>query len=1279
MQKFIPILLLLLIVAGCLDAKLSQGEAATCMRASSAELTHIPSCTTSAACQSAFRKTQENGIGVLTGSSTFVERAEREAISGWLRATDAVQRLQKVRSACASGSIGELWGQAQQAGSILGEALLHSERSQIYSWQALQQTMRETEEMQLDEVRDSKAFAAFTSAAELIQEVKTQSPRSVLAQKVQANTQYFAELAKRINGKDPATYDIDISSGFDLLKTPVKILEPGNAGKIIIAFFPTWNSFLNSVRTRKNAVKGVQVLEELVASEMVYHAEVGIAPTQGIHAAIIQKIKSIEEGIRELQQEEKQHEEEANQKLAALANEVHETRTQWNENKEKYEWLESWGKNTPLIPEERINVLEDTINSLSLQAEKLHADQEEKTLPIGSRIAAWREWKLQLAQISEEVDGISQQHTTAEKECRNLGKELISEDTASPARIAAKEVVEANDSKVWEYCTQLMTILQKDAEIIISPAIAVKEKNSLAACVEKTNAYINSMRIGNVMSREEWLSTHYQDTTLARAACESALQQMEAAYEQSSSVVEWNRGKEGARELVATSMQLETRGKNQSTFSNITKKIKQLLNEQNHPLSFDELQKNSSELEKAMEEMREHIRETLQEIAEKKRWKVINPATTPLNTEVEMVLQWEMKNPVGKTINFPITLSINSIPGMEVTESSMAWNESDQRIILTSTQWDEPIRVMAKAKGVAARAIEKKSLGELIGNQVRTHITLDVQAKADTVLLLRMQQHGIAPQDVVEIQRDDGQTFSLTGGEAVIPISEEKTKIAIDAVQRDVIRSTTNLKEIQTREGIQITSYEVEWENTSEKAFQLSASTGIRTDPIETLSIHVTDELGTSIPWTYSEGQGIVIQSQEIEAKSKRRFSIITTQPTGTESWKVLKENLLQEIIHYTSSPFASIAAKAIALRHRVEQWEEADDSKKWAEGLQKWQLELESLAAEENMYWQKKAALTERKSVLKEIDTQEWKRQREAVDAFMEENNLVGAQNALEWLEEQSERELSPEPEAQNENNEKKNELLREITQLNQKVSMTRESSTAYAQEQGITCNKLLETDFVCPLSENQLKDLRGELDTIQKELRENEKQLSKGTTTNTMVDAGFDVMIRLQNQINTIDSRIAGARKALQENAEQTARALGEDEIMEEEWKNSVQKVLSAIQEKQYGKAIYVGRNLLSYAQSKRAGVAGLTILPEKTLPVVGVILAVGGIGIAHWWKKKKQKPVALKSIPRASEHTMDLPKQEIRNDEPTSQNMKMEFPPTPPTQTELAPQSLPTTKKN
>jgi hypothetical protein len=134
-----------------------------------------------------------------------------------------------------------------------------------------------------------------------------------------------------------------------------------------------------------------------------------------------------------------------------------------------------------------------------------------------------------------------------------------------------------------------------------------------------------------------------------------------------------------------------------------------------------------------------------------------------------------------------------------------------------------------------------------------------------------------------------------------------------------------------------------------------------------------------------------------------------------------------------------------------------------------------------------------------------------------------------------------------------------------------------------------------------------------------------------------------------------------------------------MEEEWEKNIQKVSNAIQEKQYGKAIYVGRNLLSYAQSKRAGVAGLAILPEKTLPLLGLILAVGGIGIAHWWKKKKQKPVALKSIPRASENVMDPLAQEIRNGEPKMPSTKVEPLPTPPNQTEPTPQSLPMTKKN
>lgn len=1264
MSKYIiPLLLLLIISAGCLDAKLTEGEVALCTRISNAELTHIQSCTTANACQTLFRKTQVVGIGIATGSGTLVERAERETISGWMSLTQATQKLQRLRNACGQGTIGGIWQEAQAAGIMLGEALQHSESSQVYSWEALQQTLRETEKLQLEEVRDSEAFAAYASAAEFIQEIITNNTKSSLAQKMQSNNLYFASLSQQITGKESQAYSINTESGFDLLKTPIKIIQPGNAGKLIVALFPAWNSFINSMRTRKNAVKGIQVIQQLKASEIIYHAETVMAPQTGIHATIMDQIKKIESGINELHEEEQQHRQKAAAILPEQLQALGEIEDKINDQRDNYLQLQKWNPRfiASTTSTERITKARNEHQNLQHHYQQLTLAQEQNSIPLGKRINQWRKWLRAIEQnnaLLEETKTISNQFND---QCQELGHKILAQAENPALKLAAKETAEAKEEKVAEYCAKL---LQKLEEASFNTTISLEEigkQTNFSSCVEKVNQYLEVLELGEKISKEEWLANNFGDPLLATTACQSMLQNVETAYESSTEVRGWNEAQKEAEELLIIIQRLKHTIENTGQLSATEAEIRKMLNGKNNIETYTKTREKKFELEEKMRRGRDIIQEMIQEIADQKRWETIAPAQVEMNTQTSTSIQWKMENPVNYPIPFPLTLVIDLPPGAQITESSTLQEVQDQLATLRIAHWDNPIQLTANWNGIPVAVQEETTIGELVGNQTSIRVVLQTTARVNAKLKVDFSKYGLEENIYVSAANasiHEGQSQK----QKIIHLKQEKNKIVGEGQTSNAIQTTTTLQNTAETNSAQVLTYTVTWENKLEKAFKLSASTGIRTDPIETLSISATNELGEVIPWSTSANNGLAILNQEISAKGTRKFTIIITQPLDSATWQVLQANLLQELIAYTQSPFPGIASKAIALRHRIEQWN--GDTQKWAENLQKWQIELESLAAEENNLWQKKNSLQKRTQLLSmDAQNEEWNNQRKTLGEALANNNLGMAESALSWLETNA-ISITPNEPVQS-LKERQQAELSHITTINRTITSTREKIAAYTQAQGFTCTRLLEVNFICPLSESQIKDIKGELDILQKELRTEEKLLEKKESTEEELAASSATISQLESSVNVIAQRIGDAQASLREHARQVENALQSYNNQEQQWKESVAKVVESNQKDEYGKAIYVGRNLLNYAESQKGITSGLAILPEKTLPLVGVILVIGGAGLFQWWKKKNVKPAEMKSIPRTEKIIVPL-ELETKNGEATLPNKKMEFPQPPLNQT-------------
>ncbi len=1282
MRKWLIIFIIAFVaLSGCLEAKLTAGEVALCMHAANGELTRIPTCTTANACHASFRKTQPIGTGNRLGVATLVGRAEDESIRGWLSANAAAQELEKLKKSCQTGKLGNILGQARQAGNELSSALARSEKSQVWALEAIHLALKKAEELELDVLRDSRAFHTYAQAVELVQELQTGQTKSELAQKIQNNKNYFASAATALTGKESNAYSVDIASGFDLLKTPIKILEPGNKSKLIIAFFPVWESFLNSVRTRKNAAMGLRALEGLQTDELIRHLEQGLAPTQGIHAGIIQQIHTLEEGILELEAEEQQTLSEENNQLEKIQEktgsllEIIAAERVWRMELEK--WSKKGGENTIEKIENEIKKVIVGVSDLQTQRRIGEELTIEKKISLGKRIQKQRERIKILFALEARLAAVQNELHEQENKCVDLANKIRNEKVITgDVALAAKEVYEAKNKDVARYCQNLMQKLELASKTSGLPQDEVVQKNTLSVCVDEVNRYLEALAVADPISLEQWLVQNNQSIAMANNTCQAARLNLETTYAQNTQVRTLKAQLlqiEGIRKLIEQLLATAPEKSEKEKFEKLAETL--LAEEQsgNKIYSQKELIEKNEKLKGLMISAKKAAQEGWQTRAEKTRWKIISPAVVTANQSEAVVSTWELKIPHQLEVDGPMQLTIVLPAGLEVMESNGAWEQEEKIVYLRYTTWPQRVWIKASGQLQAVSAEEKSSWGEVIGNEVIVHSEIKITSEFPGVQsrVKWMAISGFEAENTYFHREHSAIPIALSvENYFLVEVEKVEEKILAEGTIRNAIKTTLSPSSRVESESTTILKYLFTLENKLRKNIHVTGISGLRVDPIETIGVAAIDESGKTIPWTVSVGGTLVVDPIEIPASGKRTITLVVTQLSGSEAWESQWNALKEGLTRLTSTRFGIISSKALTLLHRMAALPEKSDPAQWAELLPKWQLEYENLLREENLAWQRLDDLTSRKKKLENSKnkTSEWNHQFEIAVTGIENGNLDSAATAIEWLEKNEDQSntanttVTAQPDWQM----IKKEYLSKIIGLGEKLTLTVKLMDDYAKEQSITCAKLLEINFICPLSENQLKDLKVEWNEIQKNNRALEKAVEK--VVNGTNDWGETSTIHEKNetQLGLLKLRIEKAQASLSESARETQRQVNIIPSTGKEWDEGVQKMVTAMEKNEYGKAIYLGRNLLNYASGQKSTIAGLSIIPEKTWPLAGVIVTAGGIGIFHWWKKKNTPRAEPKSIPKGGQGIILPQSPERAYDESSSPSTKREFPPEPLIQT-------------
>jgi hypothetical protein len=499
------------------------------------------------------------------------------------------------------------------------------------------------------------------------------------------------------------------------------------------------------------------------------------------------------------------------------------------------------------------------------------------------------------------------------------------------------------------------------------------------------------------------------------------------------------------------------------------------------------------------------------------------------------------------------------------------------------------------------------------------------------------------------------------GNEFLLELQKAEEMIIAEGTLSNAVESEIDLShrsESDTASGL---TYLITIRNHLGKKIRIDETTGVRINPIETLGVSATDERGNSLPWKTSTAGALVIEGIELAAKAERHITLIVTQLQGNEGWEAQWGALQEGLRRLTGSRFGTIASRAQALLLRVGSF--TADPAEWALAIPKWQVEYENLLREENVAWQRAEMLMKRKKGIEEGNKIEgWSEQLSAAATALERGNLDAAETTIAGIEKERDQDAieTNNSTVQVGANVKK-EMLGRIAALGETLLRAEEDLSAYAREQSVSCAKLLETNFVCPLSENQAKDLKGEWSDLQKKNRAVEKSIEKLGNDAVEWPLITKEIEKNEAQLLRMQQRIEHARAALSDSAQEIQVQVRATTTRGKEWEDSAQKMKVAMEEREYGKAIYIGRNLLRFAAEKTSLATGLSIFPEKVWPLAGVIVAAGGMGVFRWWKRKKSPAIEPKQIPKGDMEKIILPQsQEKAYGGSSLLNRKKESPP-------------------
>lgn len=1239
---------IILFLAGCVDYQLSGNEKVACASFTDVTVTGIPFCEKNTSCQDAFEKNMGTPTFHWLPIGSDWEKTKNQVISAWIGLNETHEWLKKTNEYCKKGNILQVWASGIDSAGAIQKGLKAAEQTNSITLSSLAKSMKTAETWELFYVKDTDAFYAYAELLEIIQGITTNDASNDTASLFSENQSYFEGLTEKITSNQASGMNVEWKSAFDVYKTSVT-LGMGTNAKTILAFSPIWQGLISSFSNQNKAIQSLSVLQYLNAPIIVENISQIVRPQNGFVGKTMNALEKLEEGMKALEHEEAENNEHIESEMIAIdiqIDEIENENEEWSAIKKD---VELWAKLTGVEFSASQSVVHESKTELVKNKNEWNAiteGKENNTLSIGKRVASLRGIMKAIASLQQKVDE------------EKIKKELR-EETCGKIMIIINEKNEGNPidwDPVTTTCGEMISGLE-NAPFTLAEEY---EMAKIEACVSSLNAWNSGMGVSEEYSVEMFV---HEFGSASQSACESALMHAEEEYnnqftiqamnENTIKLVEWIQAVNSLPEGTEKEIWLSEVGELIPLIVGVIENGKQ-------PIPVSEQDELAEQLVGFVDQMQEALGKAWIKSIETSNWKFTTATNIHSNEPVSGT--WVMKwiNPLNVEWDYSFTLSNESMIEWEsLTSTSGDVYSVDKEVFLTHDRVPaEGIQV--NGKGEAVLVVENQSIQEIevVGNNAHVWNTVSFQTAYDpiNVIWTWTPPAGVQSPSVSGEFENKPVTLEWNGGSAVtlLSLNQSLTTMDLKYVWEGAIASKTTLVDTQEEIGKTVYFYQTEVWNHTPNTLTIGIDTGVSADPFETSSVLLVNENGAVVDYVTNSLFGIFIEKITMQGNEKKLFYLTIVRPSGIDALKALIQTLLSEIKPLLIHSNTIIAAKANALYQKIETVLETNDATKLASALPGLSNEVQALIleaqlvddilSEANAKWDDlKEAVYSNSNWEKDDEIKKWIQNGNAAQEKGQTSLIQQmSQNVEDWITQQ--KTVVTEMDEEKEIDDLFSQTVKETIDLAKKVS---HDIVAYEKHQSLTCTKLMEVGYVCPISEEHQNKIKSYARDQTKNSEKINQLVTKGKMTNEEKISNEKIIVEGLSELQKYESQIMNANSVLEKMAEKTVNELIEKtkNENENELSDAREKAKKALENKEFGKAIYVAQNVLTYLKGKNP-LTGLSAIPPEGLPLLGVIVAgVSWYGYRKW--KEKNKPVIVsQAVPRSE--TITRPNEQRDSDE-------------------------------
>ena len=802
-------------------------------------------------------------------------------------------------------------------------------------------------------------------------------------------------------------------------------------------------------------------------------------------------------------------------------------------------------------------------------------------------------WKMQSLWEEAEIDSIEKTLPLGERieHIRELEKQMKEWNDALEYQEASNQDMEAKCQALAE---KMDLITEGEAakitcqgvdEIIshISPADGSEQswKIGLEACVEKVNAILTAMG-GEELNAEKFIVDFGHGAAIP--ACHSMESALAQQYADDPLNKEWMAKREQVMETWSAWLWAQKWHPNDFPKDDQWTKLMEKWGSEGGWLSPQEVEKQLLEMDGILAKMGEAMHAGLQSSIHSLRWKMMEDGQSPETPINGWKAIFFIPNPFGQTVQWPGAAVIpKPVPDFELEDGTPI--EGDEIIIEAVDFPPGGIELMGVGNGKWATIHSKLTIDHVTGNIAEVKEVLSIESAVDTDLATweRPLTNGI---DVDTLRAEvDGKTIPVhIEGDSIHiewPIHASNEEINLHYFQKGIVAIDTVQLEDSTEDDTALEWYFLSAKNTLGIEFTTSLQTGIAPPPTETYAIMAIDEEGKGVKHSIGMLGEIILDGISFHPLEKREISILISREK--EEGKPHIQETMEEAL---------------------KGWVDDDDD----------DMSIAALA-------EKLLAV-----VKKNGDSGKWP---SIVEEFLQLKTKVEADRGIEEL-----KPLPTEPITV----EKDNRIPEEIGIIRALIERVGVLSETYKTGLGISCTKLSEVGYYCPIDETTLREWKTEMDRDVKGLTNMEKEWNGGKTNPIQEASDREEREKMRDRWTLRESTITRATEEL----EQVADGLREElrPLIEGDGRDNVQeawdKIEKSLEEKEFGKATFIARNLRDFYSSERKGLEFFQI-PPAGYPLIGIILVGGGVWFYRRQKRDKNTPVPLKPLPGKGNRTI------------------------------------------